>query len=148
MLYVGLDIHIKHISICVLDENGKLDGRWRVRAIDQMLEVLGKLPGRFAVCYEVSCGYGHFHDLLTLLAVRVAAADHVSAGTDREKDPREERPAGATENQLAKTTGTVSTLRSRVGSRPHPESQHGTSRRRAHRMGATEFCLVALRVVG
>lgn len=74
MLYVGLDIHSKHISICVLDENGKLDSRWRVRAVDQMLEVLGKLPGRFAVCYEVSCGYGHFHDVLTPLAVRVVAA--------------------------------------------------------------------------
>ena len=23
MLYVGLDIHLKQISVCVLDENGK-----------------------------------------------------------------------------------------------------------------------------
>ena len=30
MLYVGLDIHLKQISVCVLDENGKRLRRERV----------------------------------------------------------------------------------------------------------------------
>jgi len=33
--------------------------------------VLQDLPDRFEVCYEASCGYGYFHDLLQPLAVRV-----------------------------------------------------------------------------
>ena len=74
MLYVGLDIHIKNIFVCILDDNGKVMRRVTVRQVDQMLDVLKKLPDRFAVCYEASCGYGHYHELLTPLATRVAVA--------------------------------------------------------------------------
>jgi transposase len=74
MFYVGLDIHTKHISICVLNETGQLVRRARVRGIQEMLEVLSGLPDRFEVCYEASCGYGHFHDLLRPLAARVLVA--------------------------------------------------------------------------
>jgi hypothetical protein len=28
-----------------------------------MMRILKALPDRFEVCYEASCGYGHYHDL-------------------------------------------------------------------------------------
>ena len=74
MLYVGLDIHIKHIAVCVLSEAGQLVQRARVRGIEEMLRLLKGLPDRFEVCYEASCGYGHYHDLLQPLAARVLVA--------------------------------------------------------------------------
>ena len=39
-----------------------------------MINVLEELSDRFAVCYEASCGYGHYHELLTPLATRVSVA--------------------------------------------------------------------------
>ena len=71
MLYVGLDIHTKHIALCVLSETGQVVQRARVRGIEEMLRLLKGLPDRFEVCYEASCGYGHFHDLLRPLANRI-----------------------------------------------------------------------------
>jgi transposase len=74
MLYVGLDIHTKHIAVCVLSETGQVVQRARVRGIEEMLRLLKGLPDRFEVCYEASCGYGHYHDLLKPLAARVLVA--------------------------------------------------------------------------
>ena len=74
MLYVGLDIHIKHIAACVLSQTGQVVQRARVRGIDEMLGILKGLPDRFEVCSEASCGYGHYHDLLRPLAARVLVA--------------------------------------------------------------------------
>ena len=74
MFYVGLDIHTKHISVCALNETGQITHRSRVRSIEQRMRILGDLPDRFEVCYEASCGYGHFHDLLRPLAARVLVA--------------------------------------------------------------------------
>ena len=74
MFYVGLDIHTKHISICALNETGQVVHRSRVRSIEEMMRTLKGLPDRFEVCYEASCGYGHFHDLLRPLAARVLVA--------------------------------------------------------------------------
>jgi transposase len=74
MFHVGLDIHSKHISICVLNETGQLVRRARVRTIDEMMRILEGLQDRFEVCYEASCGYGHFHDLLRPVAARVRVA--------------------------------------------------------------------------
>ena len=68
MLYVGLDIHSKRISVCVLNETGQVAHRRQVRAIDQMMRILEGLPERFEGRYEASCGYGHFHDLLSPMA--------------------------------------------------------------------------------
>ena len=39
-----------------------------------MLATLKGLPDRFEVCYEASCGYGHYHDILRPLAARVLVA--------------------------------------------------------------------------
>ena len=43
-------------------------------AIEQMMRILEGLPDRFEVCYEASCGYGHYHDLLRPVAARVLVA--------------------------------------------------------------------------
>jgi hypothetical protein len=45
-----------------------------VRGIEEMLRLLKGLPDRFEVCYEASCGYDHYHDLLRPLAARVLVA--------------------------------------------------------------------------
>ena len=74
MLYVGLDIHTRHIALCVLSETGQVVQRARVRGIEEMLRLLKGLPDRFEVCFEASCGYGHYHDLLQPLAARVLVA--------------------------------------------------------------------------
>jgi transposase len=74
MFHVGLDIHIKYIAICALDEKGQVVHRSQVRSIQDMLRDLAGLPDLFEVCYEASCGYGHFHDVLRPLATRVLVA--------------------------------------------------------------------------
>ena len=74
MFYVGLDIHDTCIAICVLGETGQIVRRAQVRTIDEMMRILEALPDRFQVCYEASCGYGHYHDLLSPIASRVTVA--------------------------------------------------------------------------
>lgn len=74
MLYVGLDIHTRRIAICVLSDKGELVHRSLVRSFEEMLRILKGLPDRFEVCYEASCGYGHYHDLLRPVAARVLVA--------------------------------------------------------------------------
>jgi transposase len=74
MFYVGLDIHDKRIAICVLGQTGQIVRRAQVRTIDEMMRILEALPDRFEVCYEASCGYGHYHDLLSPIAARVTVA--------------------------------------------------------------------------
>lgn len=74
MFHVGLDIHSTRIAVCVLNETGQVVHRSQVRSIDEMLRILRELPQQFEVCYEASCGYGHYHDLLRPLAERVLVA--------------------------------------------------------------------------
>jgi transposase len=74
MLHVGLDIHTTRITVCALDDRGQVVHRAQVRGLEEMLAVLNRLPDRFEVCYEASCGYGHDHDLLRPLAARVLVA--------------------------------------------------------------------------
>ncbi len=74
MFYVGLDIHVKYTTVCVLDNHGKVFQRCETRHDDQLLGVLQQLPGRFAVCFEASTGYGRYSELLSKHAVRVVVA--------------------------------------------------------------------------
>ena len=74
MFYVGLDIHDNSIVICVLGEIGHVVRRAQVRTIDEMMRMIEARPDRFEVCYEASCGYGHYHDLLRPVAARVLVA--------------------------------------------------------------------------
>src|SRR5262245_3649614 len=74
MFYVGLDIHSRRIAVCVLTEAGQLARRAQAQSLEEVVRILKALPDRFEVCYEASCGYGHFHDLLCPLAARVLVA--------------------------------------------------------------------------
>lgn len=74
MLYAGLDIHLKHISVCVLDENGKQIRRARVPDVSALVKLLMSLEQPLSVCYEASCGYGRWHEILSRIAVRVVVA--------------------------------------------------------------------------
>jgi hypothetical protein len=80
LFHVGLDIHSKHIAIFALDEKGLVVHRSQVRGIQDLVRVLTGLPDRFEVCYEASCRYGDFHDLLRPLAARVLVATQASCG--------------------------------------------------------------------
>lgn len=73
MFYVGLDVHSKSISMCVLNSDGKLVERHCVREVQQLMRLLERLP-RFAVCFEASCGYGWLYDELITVAARVVVA--------------------------------------------------------------------------
>jgi transposase len=74
MLYAGLDIHLKHISVCVLDENGKQLRRARVPDASALVKLLTSLGQPLSVCYEASCGYGRWHEILSRIAARVVVA--------------------------------------------------------------------------
>jgi hypothetical protein len=63
VLHFGLDIHDKRIAICVLGQTGQIVRCAQVRTIDEVMRMLKALPDRFEVCYEASCGYGHYHDI-------------------------------------------------------------------------------------
>jgi transposase len=63
MLSVGLDVHFRKSSLCVLDDHGKVlreaqvIGTW-----EKVVDWLGRLPEPFKVCYEASLGYGHLYE--------------------------------------------------------------------------------------
>lgn len=75
MLYVGLDVHQKRTSMCILNEDGKtvkqelIKGAWP--AVVDRLRGIGH---PFSVCYEASCGYGHLYDRVAPLSGHVAVA--------------------------------------------------------------------------
>jgi transposase len=74
MFHVGLDIHSTRTTVCALGEAGQVVHRAQVRTIEEVLATLRGPPDRFEVCYEASCGYGHYHDVLRPLAARVLVA--------------------------------------------------------------------------
>ena len=73
MYYVGLDVHAKRSSMCILDGHGKTIKQCEVRGNwNKLLEVVATLPQRpMTVGYEASCGYGYLHGRLSQLAQRV-----------------------------------------------------------------------------
>jgi transposase len=74
MLYVGLDVHAKHITVCVLNHAGKVHDRWQADSLDQLVTRLQRLEAPFQVCYEAGTGYGWLHESLTPLASRIVVA--------------------------------------------------------------------------
>jgi transposase len=76
MHYVGLDVHARRSSLCILDPVGKVVKRVEVRGSwpKLMEQVAAQVPRPFAVCFEASCGYGYLHERLSALARRVAVA--------------------------------------------------------------------------
>jgi transposase len=76
MYYVGLDVHARRSSLCILDPAGKVVKRLEVKGSWPRLmdQVASQVPRPFAVCFEASCGYGYLHERLSALARRVAVA--------------------------------------------------------------------------
>jgi transposase len=74
--YVGLDVHARRSSLCILDPCGKVVKRLEVRGSwpKLMEQVASQVPRPFSVCFEASCGYGYLHEKLSALSERVAVA--------------------------------------------------------------------------
>jgi transposase len=75
MWFIGLDVHWRTSTVCILDEHGRrvksktIRGRW-----EKLLKELAQLGKPFSICYEASCGYGWLYDRLRRIARRVVVA--------------------------------------------------------------------------
>ncbi len=75
MWYVGVDVHLKSSSVCVLDEHGRRIDQKKIRGPWPMLVAwLKDLAEPISVCYEASCGYGPLYEAMSQFAVRVEVA--------------------------------------------------------------------------
>jgi transposase len=75
MQYVGMDVHWRQTTICILDENGRRVKMMNVRGPWQkVLEELGRIEGCWQVCFEASCGYGWLYERLKRMAQKVVVA--------------------------------------------------------------------------
>lgn len=75
MFSVGLDVHQKRSSVCILDEHGKKVKEFEVVGTwDKLVEELTRLPRPMAVCFEASTGCGYLFDKIVPLAERVEVA--------------------------------------------------------------------------
>jgi transposase len=75
MWYVGLDVHFRQSTLCVLDEHGHkvrtetIKGHWA-----KVLLTLAAIKEPWAVCFEASTGYGVLWRRLQPMAQRVVVA--------------------------------------------------------------------------
>jgi transposase len=75
MWYVGLDLHWRTSTVCILNENGKKVKTMTIRGVwDKVFAALAELPEPWAVCFEASCGYGAAYERLRPMARRVVVA--------------------------------------------------------------------------
>ena len=75
MLFVGLDVHWKQSTFCVLDGNGRHLRTHAVRGTwDKVLQELAKVKKPFAVCFEAASDYGYLYEHLNRIAQRVVVA--------------------------------------------------------------------------
>jgi transposase len=75
MLYVGLDVHSRQSSLCILNSGGGTVNQVQLKGSRSMVvDHLRQLKEPFAVCFEASCGYGQLYERLTPLAQHVAVA--------------------------------------------------------------------------
>jgi len=75
MLYVGLDVHSRQSSLCILNSAGGVVNEIQLRGPRAaVVDRLRQLDQPFDVCYEASCGYGHLYEALRPLARHVAVA--------------------------------------------------------------------------
>lgn len=76
MYYMGMDVHARLTTICVLDAHGKQVLAQKVcgpvgAAVAAVRQIQERLGGPLAVCFEASCGYGWLFDQLQPLVQRV-----------------------------------------------------------------------------
>lgn len=75
MYYVGLDVHYRTSTYCILNANGSelkcetVRGHWT-----KLLDRLAAIKGKWMVCFEATCGYGYLHRELSRMANRVVVA--------------------------------------------------------------------------
>lgn len=76
MHYVGLDVHAKQSSLCILDGDGKTVKRTEVKGTWPLLleRMAAEVPRPFSICFEASCGYGYLHEKLSTMAQSVSVA--------------------------------------------------------------------------
>jgi transposase len=75
MLYVGLDVHSRQSSLCILNASGGIVNQVQLKGPrSTVVDRLRKLDQPFSICYEASCGYGHLYEALRPLAAHVAVA--------------------------------------------------------------------------
>lgn len=92
MWTIGLDVHWRTTSVCILNEYGKKIKAKTVRGPwEKVISYLAGLSERFQVCFEASCGYGALYDRLRPRSARVVVAPNRYAATGL---PRVRRGAG------------------------------------------------------
>lgn len=75
MYYVGLDVHYRTSTYCILNADGRevqcetIRGHW-----PKLLARLAGLKGPWTVCFEATCGYGYLSRELSRIATRVIVA--------------------------------------------------------------------------
>ena len=75
MLYVGLDVHSRQSSLCILNSGGGTVNQIQLKGPrSAVVDRLRQLDEPFSICYEASCGYGHLYEQLRPLAHHVAVA--------------------------------------------------------------------------
>lgn len=75
MWYVGLDVHWKTSTLCILDENGRRVKRMTIQSHwPEVIAECGRIAKPFVICFEASCGYGYLHEALSKIAYRVVVA--------------------------------------------------------------------------
>ncbi len=75
MLYVGLDVHSRQSSLCILNSSGGTVNQIQLKGPRAtVVDRLRQLDQPFSICYEASCGYGHLYEALRPLAAHVAVA--------------------------------------------------------------------------
>jgi hypothetical protein len=58
MLYVGLDVHSRQSSLCILNSAGGVVNQVQLKGPRAaVVDRLRQLDQPFSVCYEASCGY-------------------------------------------------------------------------------------------
>jgi transposase len=75
MWYVGLDVHSKQSSYCILDKGGQVVQEKTVKGpVSGVLAELAAIKRAFTIVYEASCNYGYLYDELSKIARRVVVA--------------------------------------------------------------------------
>jgi len=73
MLYVGLDVHSKQSSPCILNTGGGTVNQIRLNGPrSAVVDRVKQLDQPLSICYEAACGYGHLYEQLRPLAHHVA----------------------------------------------------------------------------
>jgi transposase len=75
LYYVGVDVHQRRSSVCILDGHGKVVKEFNVKGTwKELLAQMSRVPRPFCVCYEASCGYGYLHEQFSAMAQCVQVA--------------------------------------------------------------------------